>query len=97
MLDVGFKTIHILSFLLVMGEDFSIESSVTMVFSSSGGIINGDSVCITVSILEDDVYEENQDFAVRITVNAQPSAAVVGTPDSITKTIQDNEGGFVSS
>ena len=80
-----------------MGEDFSIDSSVTMVFSRSGDIINGDSVCITVSILEDDIYEENQDFAVRITVLAQLSAAVVGTPDIITKTVQDNEGGFVSS
>jgi hypothetical protein len=79
----------------VVGEDFSVVSSVTMVFSSSGDIINGDGVCITVSILEDDIYEENQDFAVRITVNAQPSAAVVGTPDSITKTIQDNEDAVV--
>ena len=77
---------------LVMGEDFSVASSVTVVFSSSGDIMNGDTVCVTVDILDDDIYEKNQDFFVKITAIAPPSAAVAGIPDIITKTIQDNGG-----
>ena len=74
-----------------MGEDFSIASSVSMEFSS-GSTINGDSVCIVINILEDDIYEENQDFTVRLTAIQPLSAAVFGTPDTVTKNIQDNEG-----
>ena len=83
--------LSVLSIPLVVVEDFAVASAVTQTFTS-GGTINGGSVCIIIDIVEDDVYEENEDFTVSINSVSPSSAAIVGAPDNVTKTIQDNQG-----
>ena len=77
-----------------MGEDFAVSPSTVLLFSSIDNVGNGDSVCIMIDILDDLIYEETQEFVAQIQVISSPSIAIVGTPDSVTKTIEDNEGWF---
>ena len=76
---------------LVEEEDFEILSPVSVVFNSSGNVANGDTLCVGLSILEDDIYEEDQLFNVSIVSVSPPSAATVGTDKSVI-TIEDNGG-----
>ena len=77
----------------VEGEDFAISSSLSPSFAS-GSTANGDTVCITVDIFQDDIYEEEQLFSVSITSVSPSSTAVVGAVSSVNKTIEDDSGGF---
>ena len=76
--------------LLVLGEDYTIASPLSLTFNSS--TTNGDSVCLRIGIIDDDIYEEEQTFVVSITDVSPPSVAVLGSSSSITQTIQDNNG-----
>ena len=75
----------------VEGEDFEILSSLSMVFNSSGNVANGDTLCLVLRILEDDIYEEDQLLNVSIVSVSPSSAATVGTDESVI-TIEDNGG-----
>ena len=75
----------------VEGEDFEILSSLSMVFNSDGNVANGDTLCLGLGILEDDIYEENQLLNVSIVSVSPSSAATVGTDESVI-TIEDNGG-----
>ena len=75
----------------VMGNDFTLHSVMSIVTFSTGSA-NTDSQCIDISITTDDIYEENQVFSVSIGSVSLTTAAVIGTPSSITITIQDNNG-----
>lgn len=76
----------------VEGEDFVVSSPTTQTFI--GGITgNGNLMCIGISIVDDDIYEEEQQFLVNITSVSPPSAVMMGTPSTTTVTIQDNQGG----
>ena len=81
-------------FLSVMGEDFSVVTPLLMVFSGNGSVTNGESVCIAMNIRDDDIYEETQVFYIEIVAVSPLSAAVIATPSSAAKSIQDNQGGF---
>ena len=62
-----------------------------MVFNSDGNVANGDTLCLGLGILEDDIYEENQLLNVSIVSVSPSSAATVGTDKSVV-TIEDNGG-----
>ena len=85
-----FRVTLLLNFrLLVAGEDFEVVSPVSMVFNSSDSFDN-DTVCITINIVEDDIYEGEEQFLVSISSVSPLSAAVIGTPSTVLKNIQDN-------
>ena len=86
--------LHLYEYLFsVMGEDFSVDPATpTLLTFASGTVINGDERCIQINIIDDDIYEEQQQFGVSIVSVSLPSAALIGTPNPITKTIQDIEG-----
>ena len=73
------------------GGDFIVTSVATQTFTS-GSTASTSSLCISINIVEDDVYEENEEFTVSINSVSPFSAAMVGAPDNVTKTIQDNQG-----
>ena len=50
-------------------------------------------MCITVDVVQDDIYEEQQLFYVNITSVSPPSATAVGAVSSINITIEDDSGG----
>ena len=52
--------------LLVAGEDLNVTSPTTELTFSSG-VSDGHSECVQINIIDDDVYEENQQFLVSIT------------------------------
>ena len=52
---------------------------------------NGSSRCLTITINNDDIYEEEQDFTISIS-GVTPITAVNFTADTITVTIQDDGG-----
>ena len=62
-----------------------------MVFQSDGNVANGDTLCLGLSILEDDIYEEDQLLNASIVSVSPSSAATVGT-DKSAITIEDNGG-----
>ena len=72
------------------GSDYVLDSS-TVTFQS-GMTVSGTTECVQITITDDDCYEENEEFIVKIVSIMPPSAAVNGTPSEITKTIQDNNG-----
>ena len=74
-----------------MGNDFALLSASTTVTFLTGST-NGDSQCIDISIIADDTYEENQVFSVTIDSVSLTTAAMIGAPNSVTITIQDNNG-----
>ncbi|CAI7989325.1 hypothetical protein GBAR_LOCUS186, partial [Geodia barretti] len=82
-------------FSAVEEEDFDILSPVSVVFNSSGNVTNGDNLCLGLSILEDDIYEEDQLLNVSIVSVSPSSAATVGT-DKSAITIEDNGDLIVS-
>ena len=53
---------------------------------------DGDSQCITIDIVDDDTYEEDQHFMVEIKSVAPTTSATVGSLNSASVTIQDNNG-----
>ena len=55
---------------------------------------SGDSLCFEIDVIEDDIYEEDQQFVVNVASVSPSSAAVVGTTSSVTKTIRDNQGTY---
>ena len=73
------------------GEDFVVTSPISKTFSSIS-TTNGDVMCIGIGIVDDDVYEEDQQFIVNITSVSPVSAVIMGTPSITTVTIQDNQG-----
>ena len=73
----------------VSGEDFALLSSNTIVTFLTGST-NADPECIQISIIDDDIYEEDQDFSVSIDSISLTTAATIGTP--IVITIQDSNG-----
>ena len=72
-------------------EDYTIDSATTVTFNS-GTTMNGDTACVNVGIEDDDNYEEDQMFSVSIGTLTPASAAMTGFPNTMTKTLQDNEG-----
>ena len=74
-----------------MGNDFTLHSAMSIVTFLIGSA-NTDSQCIDISIITDDIYEENQVFSVSIDSVSLTTAATIGTPNSVTITIQDNNG-----
>ena len=76
-----------------MAEDYAIDPATpTLLTFASGTVTNGDERCIQININDDDIYEELQQFSVSIVSVSLPSAAQIGSPNPITKTIQDIEG-----
>ena len=75
----------------VEGDDFEVLSPLSMVFSSNDNVANGSTLCLGLGILEDDIYEEDQQLNVSIVSVSPPSAATVGTADTVI-TIEDNGG-----
>ena len=76
-----------------MAEDYSIDPATpTLLTFVSGAVSDGDERCIEINITDDDIYEEEQQFNVSITSVSNPSAAQIGSPNPITKTIQDIDG-----
>ena len=74
-----------------MGNDFTLHTALPIVTFSTGSA-NTDLQCIDISIIADDIYEENQVFSVSIDSVSLTTAATIGTPNSVTITIQDNNG-----
>ena len=72
-------------------EDFSVTTSTYVTFPS-GTTSDGDSQCITIDIVDDDIYEEDQHFMVEIKSATPTTSASVGSPNSASVTIQDNNG-----
>ena len=58
----------------------------------SGITVDGDTQCIQIAIIEDDIYEEDEVFFFQISSVTPSSAAVIVSPTQVTKTIQDNGG-----
>ena len=46
-------------------------------------------------VIDDDIYEEDQEFNVSITAVSPPSAVVIGSVSSVTKTLRDNQGTYM--
>ena len=87
------STRHILD----MTEDYSINPATpTFLNFVSDSVSNGDERCIEINITDDDIYEEEQQFSVGIASVSNPSAAQIGSPNPITKTIQDIDGNIKS-
>ena len=74
-----------------MVEDFAVNTSTRLTFTS-GITSNGDSECVEISIIDDDIYEDDQQFTVSIATVSPPSIAEIGFPSSMILTIQDNNG-----
>ena len=58
----------------------------------SGITSNGDSQCIEVTVTDDDIFEGDQQFTVTIDSVSPSSVASIGSPNSLTVTIEDNNG-----
>ena len=75
-----------------MMEDYTSDPATpTLLTFVSGTVSNGDEQCIEIDITDDDIYEEEQQFNVSIASVSNPSAQI-GSPNPITKTIQDING-----
>ena len=61
-------------------------------FSSNQSLTNGDSVCLRITINDDNIYEEDQEFNVSIADVAPSSVAFIGEDSIVTVIIQDNYG-----
>ena len=73
-----------------VGSDYALL--MTTATFESGMTSNGDNQCIQIDIMEDDIYEQDEIFIFRISSVTPSSAAVIGSPMQVTKTIQDNAG-----
>ena len=56
-----------------------------------GPVANGNSRCLTITIINDNIYEGEEDFTIFIS-GAEPETAVTFATDTLTKTIQDDGG-----
>ena len=74
----------------VVTEDYEFPTPDEIIFAS-GTTSDGDTVCVSVPINDDDAYEEDEDFSASIS-SASPTSATMVTAGSVTKTIQDNAG-----
>ena len=76
-----------------MPDDYSPTSNpVTLVFPN--GTMSGGTSCTSVTIVNDNVLDCNHDFTVEITsINSSSPNVTVGTPSSVTVTIQDTDDG----
>lgn len=74
----------------VEGEDFIVVLDRLVTFSNESQ--NGDSLCIQVQIIDDDIYEEYQQFSVSVALLSPPisSDVGIGEVDKILYKIQDN-------
>ena len=73
------------------GSDYTLLST-TVTFESGNNTNFTDSQCIEIQIVDDDIYEEDEDFLVTISTIVPSTAAVPGSVSNVTKTIQDNAG-----
>ena len=73
------------------GEDYVFVSSTTVTFQS-GNTSNGTTQCVQIQVIDDDAYEENEVFIVRIASIMPASVARNGSLFEATYTIQDNTG-----
>ena len=74
-------------------EDFNYTSPVVLTFGVTDipAVTNGTSRCFNITIIKDDIYEEDQNFTIYI-YDVIPSAAINIIQNNLTKIIQDNEG-----
>ena len=77
---------------VVAGEDFVIILPTSLNFSSNQSLTNGDSVCLRITINDDNIYEEDQEFNISIADVAPSSVASIGEDSIVTVIIQDNYG-----
>ena len=63
----------------------------TEIVIPAGPIPSDGTNCVTVTAINDDLFEGNHDFDIRIT-STDLSNVLVGTPDTITITITDESG-----
>ena len=71
------------------GDYTLVTTSLTFQSGSTG---NGDTECVEIDIVEDDIYEEDEMFLIGINTIMPSSAAMAGATPQATKTIQDNMG-----
>ena len=74
----------------MQGEDFIVTSPTTQLTFSSG-VSDGHSECVQINIIDDDVYEEEQQFDVCINTSVLPMPANV-TSYCNTYRLEDNTG-----
>ena len=73
-------------------HDWKSISASSIVTFTSNDTVNGTVQCVQINITDDDAYEEDEHFSIRIAAARPTSAVSVGTPSEINKTIQDNTG-----
>ena len=73
-----------------MGSDFTVPNPMEMTVNFGTGSMNGDSDCLTISILDDDALEGDHMFTVSLVPPASP--ITLTDPSSSPVTITDNEG-----
>lgn len=81
----------VIGFLAVNGQDYAVENPSFVTFGTS--VVPAppsDSECITISILDDDVVEGDQDFSIDLTDVGL--FALFGEPFVTTVTIHDDDG-----
>ena len=80
-------------YFIVFPEDYTFTSppEVTFGVGDTPSVANGDTRCLTITINNDDIYEEEQDFTISIS-GVTPSTAVNFATNTLTKTIQDDGG-----
>ena len=98
------KNLVLISFLLfpsAAGDDFQLTESVSVVINNSSvsnGSISGNQskICTGVGIVDDDIYEGNEEFLVDIVSVSPSSVANIRDADPLFKNITDNEGWCIS-
>ena len=88
--SIGLKNDTLVIFLCLGNGDFTLVSA-TVTFLSNN-TIDGDTKCIEINIVDDDIYEEDEVFLLNITNVMPSSTAVIGAMQQVAKTIQDNMG-----
>ena len=73
-------------------HDWKSISASSIVTFSSNDTVNGMVQCVEIDITDDDAYEEDEQFSIRIAAAHPTSAVSIGTPSEANKTIQDNAG-----
>ena len=75
--------------ILVEGDDFVLPDPLEATFPS-GTVTNGTQACLNITIVDDDVFESDHNFGIRLTLVSLPS--VTTNPPTISNiTIQDND------
>ena len=73
-----------------LGSDFTIPDPAEMNVMFTTGSMNGDTDCLTISIIDDDALEGGQSFSISLNPPAPP--VTLTTPSSSPLTITDNDG-----